>query len=400
MKKDKSRVQNLTLLLVAIDALGLGIILPVFPFYLMHVGGSFEIVTQSYAIYCLAAFLAAPCFGALSDWLGRKRIILFSLFLGAAAYFGMLIAASPLILLLFRGLTGFSAGNESVLTALLVDYCENDEEEAHAISKMGGVRGVGMLVGPFVGAIISAISGGGLVAYYNVIMVASCVFLLAAVLAIIWLPNDRTTKSEDRLNNYFIPINRSFIEKIRASGDIIGINMTLAIGVAVMFSTTAIYVEEKFGWGPSETGILLASMVAIVAITRVKFAAPIILRFGNHRTLVASILLFSLGSLVAAIAPNPFYFCLGYIAINIGFGLAPICITLLFSAQAVADDRGLLLSFQTSSFAFGQVLAAVTTGYIFANFGPGMPFLIASAVMLTGAAIFSLFHRRQTATIV
>jgi MFS family permease len=66
------------ILIVAIDFMGLGLVLPVMPFYAEHNGATPLAVGSLIAAFALCQFLAGPVLGRLSDRYGRKPILILS----------------------------------------------------------------------------------------------------------------------------------------------------------------------------------------------------------------------------------------------------------------------------------------------------------------------------------
>ena len=113
------------LLTVFIDSLGFGLDYPIFSVLLMNPEQGFLSVNTSLAMrgwlfgllvsgFCLGQFFGGPILGALSDYKGRKKILLLTLWLAASTYaltaFGI-IFESVLIIFISRLLGGVAAGS-------------------------------------------------------------------------------------------------------------------------------------------------------------------------------------------------------------------------------------------------------------------------------------------------
>ena len=82
-------------LIVFIDLIGFGIIIPLLPFYGEFYQASPEMVGLLMATYSFTQFLAAPFWGRLSDRIGRRPVLPVSL-AGASAAYGWLGLAESL----------------------------------------------------------------------------------------------------------------------------------------------------------------------------------------------------------------------------------------------------------------------------------------------------------------
>ena len=103
----------LILITVFLNIMGLGLILPVLPFYATAYGADGAQVGLLFTAFSGFQFLASPVFGALSDRFGRRPIILLGVLGQVVAYLIMGFATSLGILFVSRIFAGATAGNIS-----------------------------------------------------------------------------------------------------------------------------------------------------------------------------------------------------------------------------------------------------------------------------------------------
>ena len=70
-------------LIVFVDLVGFGLVIPLLPFYAVRFGASPQLVTALLAVYSLMSLLSAPLWGRLSDRIGRRPVLMSSLAAGA-----------------------------------------------------------------------------------------------------------------------------------------------------------------------------------------------------------------------------------------------------------------------------------------------------------------------------
>ncbi len=144
---------------IFIDAMGFGFIMPVLPRLLMRIGQldlaqSIDISTWIGLGTAVAAFLAAPFLGNLSDAYGRRIVLLVAVGGLAASYLLLALSDSLALLIVSRILTGFFGGSFGPAQAAVADITR-PEDRAGNFGKIGAAFGVGFVVGPALGGLLA-----------------------------------------------------------------------------------------------------------------------------------------------------------------------------------------------------------------------------------------------------
>jgi len=148
------------------------------------------------AIFGLMQFIAAPIFGELSDIYGRKRILTFGV--GVLAFsqllfgMGINIAFVPL-LFAARAIAGLAAGNFSVAQAAIADITD-PAHRAKNFGIIGAAFGMGFIIGPLLGAWLTAFFGSPAVPFW----VASALGLTNVIFISLMLPETHHVRSKER----------------------------------------------------------------------------------------------------------------------------------------------------------------------------------------------------------
>ena len=141
---------------IALDAIGIGIVFPILPRLLEQVAHTQNVapfIGIMTALYAFMQFLFAPVFGALSDNLGRRPILLISLAGAAMNYVIMALAPQLWMLLLGRGLAGLTSANVSVATAYITDISPADKR-VRRFGLFNAMFGIGFIIGPVLGGLL------------------------------------------------------------------------------------------------------------------------------------------------------------------------------------------------------------------------------------------------------
>ena len=189
--KSSLKIVFLTLFL---DLVGFSIIFPLFPalakhyiavdgdnFFLKLIFGSITSFAQTGgaenfnsivlfggalgAIYSFLQFVAAPLWGGLSDKVGRRPVLLISVFGLALSYLLWFFSGSFTLLILARFIGGIMGGNISTATAVVADVTQK-ENRAKGMATIGIAFALGFILGPAMGGLLSMID---LTAYYPVL---------------------------------------------------------------------------------------------------------------------------------------------------------------------------------------------------------------------------------------
>src|SRR5262245_10241379 len=136
-------------MIAVLNAMGLTIVFPLFPFLLGLYLRSNQIahyLVLLVSFYAVCKFFMAPVVGVLSDYFGRKPILLFSLLASAIGYFTLGIGGALWVLFLGRIIDGISAGDISTLYAYTADSATG-KERAKLYSYLGAANGFGFMIG-------------------------------------------------------------------------------------------------------------------------------------------------------------------------------------------------------------------------------------------------------------
>jgi DHA1 family tetracycline resistance protein-like MFS transporter len=154
----RAAAKRVVLLTVFLDILGFGIIIPQLGIYAAQFGATPHQVGWLAAMYSLATFVFAPFWGKFSDRVGRRPILIWSIFGTAASYFLFAVSASVPMLFASRILAGVAGANIGVAQAYLSDVTP-PEERFKTFGIFGAIFGIGFAIGPLFGSLLSTLPG-------------------------------------------------------------------------------------------------------------------------------------------------------------------------------------------------------------------------------------------------
>src|SRR5258707_15698720 len=141
-------------LIVFVDLVGFGLIIPLLPFYAERFGASPQLVTLLLAIFSLMSMLAAPVWGRLSDRIGRRPVLMASMAAAALAYLWLGFASELWMLFAAPAFAGICAGNIAAAQAYIADVTP-PEKRARGMGLIGAAFGLGFIIRPALGGLVA-----------------------------------------------------------------------------------------------------------------------------------------------------------------------------------------------------------------------------------------------------
>lgn len=306
-------------LTVGLDAMGIGLIIPVIPELLRELTGQKDIHNQNgyfLAIYALMQFIFSPILGVLSDYFGRRPVLLISLAGAAIDYTVMGLTGNLTILFTGRAIAGLTGANMAVATSYIADITE-ESERAKRYGFMNACFGLGFVAGPLLGGLIGQYS------HRNPFFMAAALNGITFLLGIFMLPESHKSHARDFRWGQLNPI--SPLKMVLLLPGIFSLLVVFCIMHMVgqfPASLWVIYGETTFGWNPNMVGYTLAMFGVMHAVSQAFLTAPLSEKFGEKWAIILSILADGTGMFLLAAAsstltvlPAMVFLCLGGIAV-------------------------------------------------------------------------------------
>ena len=373
------------LLVVAIDLIGFGIIIPFLPFYAESFGASPQKVTMLMVIFSIMQFISAPFWGALSDKYGRKIIITFTLLGSVFAYLLLSLATSLLALFLARAFAGFMAGNISTAQAYIADITSK-ENRTKAMGLFGAAFGIGFILGPAIGGILAGSDPENPNTFYPP-LVAAILSLIALFLSFFFL-KDKINKKIKIEDNRLVSLFNSL--KIPSLRELVLLSFIVTVVFAMMESTFSLWSERTFRWGAQQNGYIFAFTGLCGAIVQGLMVGVLVKYLSESLLCRAGIFILSLGMLGIAVSSNIYqaYFSMALIAIGLGLFL-PTIASLIVGSVSV-ERRGWVLGVNQSVSALSRILGPAIAGILFEFIGKDSPYIFGFIILL----VTILFYKK------
>lgn len=374
-------------LIIFVNLMGFGIVIPLLPFYADHVGATPLQIGFLFAAYSLCQIAASPTLGNLSDQHGRRPILLVSL-LGTVLSFALLAVAHTLLLLFAaRIIDGLSGGNISTARAYISDVTEK-KDRAKAYGIIGAAFGLGFIFGPALGGILGNYS------YAAPAWGAAVLALIALVLTFIWLPETNQRKASARRAPWReLPtmLTRPVL------GRLLVLDFLYWASFAVYQTTFALFAKIRFGWGISEVGYVLALVGFIGAFIQGGAVGPVVKRLGEKTTMLLGLILAAIGLAGAAFVHTVPLFVAALIPAAIGAALSNPTLVALISQTSRSEEQGRVQGVSGAMESLGRTVGPVWGNGVLGLFGEGLAYLSAAVALVFVAFLGSRIDVRSLA---
>jgi len=380
-----SKKKAIILLTVFIDVLGIGLIIPILPFYVKSFGASPLTITLLFAAFSFFAFFSAPLLGAWSDKQGRRPALIVSIFSTALGW--LIFAAAPNIIFLFIGriIDGAAAGNFSVAQSYLIDIAKDEKEKTASLGLIGAIFGIGLIIGPALGGILSQIS---------LAFPFWCVGALAILngfFVVFFLPETNLQKNKDQQLslNPVRPIIKALRDRrLRSS---LAAWFIFGIAIAIEHSVLALYLEGVFNFNSFIVSLFLTGIGVILVINQGFALKKIWLKYFQETSLniwLSLILAFGfwLMSLKYLIL-----FISGLIIMSIIQSVLRVTITSQTAKHGAPQEQGAILGVLASIISVSMIIGPILAGWLF-TLNQHWPFIMSG--FLAALAFLILFSSR------
>ena len=379
-----------------VDSIGLGIIIPIMPKLLQTLSHSDLSTAAKYGgwlmfAYAIMQFLFAPVLGGLSDRYGRRPVLLISL-LGLGIDY-LFLAWAPTLAWLFLGriIAGVCGASFTTGSAYIADV-STPEKRAQNFGMIGAAFGVGFILGPVIGGLVSDL---GLRAPF---IAAAVLSLLNFIYGLIVLPEsllkeNRRPYDWKRAN----PIGSLMhLRKYPAiSGLIISIVLIYIAAYAVQSNWT-FYTIQKFQWTEKMVGYSLGVVGVLIATVQGGLIRKIIPALGQKNSVYVGLLLYALGFTLFAFATEGWMMFLFLVPYCLG-GICGPALQGIMSNSVPANEQGELQGALTSLMSVTSIIGPVLMTNLFSYFTkpgapvhfPGAPFLL-GAILTLVSILFSI----------
>ena len=391
------RKKNLGILFLVtlLDLIGFGMILPLIPYLGRATESSPVMVGLLMSIYSIMQFLFSPFWGGFSDRLGRKPILLVSIFGAAISHTAFAFAQGYWALFLTRLFAGLFSANISTAMASAADL-SSEKNRTQTMGLIGAAFGLGFVLGPFLGA-----QGASIGPYFGfndqfASLLAGVLSGLNFLFCLFFFSESLKEKSEKvsinlkRLNPFSSFYSLS--SNLKAS---VGLFFAASFALALIEVVLFFVVQDQYDWNYKDASYGFAGVGLVMAFTQGGLIRPLKKRFSELTLIYSGGLIFTLG-LFCAFAFNELYlFGFSILFLSLGYAIINPSLNGYISLQARSDQQGSSFGVTHGFSALSRIMGPVLGTYLLGAAGLKTPFVAASMIIGFSLLAFVIFFRYQ-----
>ncbi|WP_407653326.1 MFS transporter [Brevibacillus ruminantium] len=384
MKEENLKKGPLTILMINmfIAMLGIGLIIPVLPKFMLEFGASGSSLGYLVAAFGLTQFLFSPIAGEFSDKYGRKRMIVAGLAAFSISQLIFAVADHMWLLFLSRLIGGMGAAFMIPSMMAYVADITTNEARGKGMGLLGAAMSLGFVIGPGIGGFLAEY--GLRVPFY----VSAAVAFVSTIASLLFLKETLSVEEQlaarsvgNKRENIFKQFTKSFKAVYLVPLILV---FTLTFGLSNFEAIFGLYVDQKFSYTPKDISILITVGALIGVIIQSFLIDRLLRRFGEKRLINISFF-FSAVTMILMLLSGNFWYVMIVTSIFFIFTsiLRPAINTLL--SKMAGKEQGFVAGMNNAYMSIGNIIGPSLAGILF-DVQINLPYLFGAFLLL-----FSLF---------
>lgn len=344
------------------------------------------------AIYSLLQFFAAPIWGGISDKIGRKPVLLISVFGLFLSYVLWIFSGSFTLLIIARFIGGIMGGNISTASAVVADITQR-ENRSKGMAFIGIAFALGFIFGPALGGLLSLIDLTKIypdsMAYgINPFSVPAIFAAVLSLLNVIYiavkfketLPADkRKIDHEHRSSNIFALFKPLPYRDVNLTNWSYFLFITAFSGMEFTLTFLAV---ERLAYTPLDNGKMFIFIGFLIAMTQGGYVRRKAHMVGEKKMARNGLVTLIPGLLIIAYANSTIMLYAGLFFLSIGSAMAIPTLTSLVSLFSPVEEQGRALGVFRSLGSLGRVIGPIIASLVYWKFGAAIPYVVGSLSLI------------------
>jgi predicted MFS family arabinose efflux permease len=393
---------KITLMFVVfIDLIGQGLVFPIINSLIMQPSSDFlpaavSVGTRHFdyglviGIFFLAWFLGVTYLAKVSDSIGRKNALLICLagaLVGYAITLVSLYVNSLWLLILGRAVTGFTAGNQPIAQAAVIDGSTDDADRDRNMGYIVTGISFGLVGGPIIGGVLSDPEMLGGVASSKLPFYGAFLLVLIAIALVIVFYRDVRF---ERTPFVFRP--RDIVESLWRVREHPLVMQIIPVYTLFMIANVTFYIfidnflTSAFGYGVIGGSVAMLVIGAALATSSTFLVKPAQQRYGKREIIGASLLTMMVCATAFVLIPHPFLTFVPVFLFYFLFGVSYPTLLGIFSGSVGESDQGWVMGVTTAIFCLAGGIMSLSGGGLM-EFNIRTPFYISALAAALGLVL-------------
>ena len=403
-----STMAKITLLFVVfVDLIGQGLVFPIINSLMMEPASGFLPESAStgrrqfsyglvIGVFFLSWFFGVVYVSKVSDAIGRKKAMLICL-AGALAGYALTIVSLFLnsfwLLILGRAVTGFTAGNQPIAQAAMID---GSADAADRDRNMGYiVTGVsfGLVGGPIIGALLSDRALlGGLATFRTPFYGAFLLVVVAMVMVLMFFQDIRAERQKFVFRPMDVIDSLTKVTRHPRVLDLMPVYALFMVANVTFYIFIDNYLTSAFGYGVIGGSVAMVVIGVALSTSSTFLVKPAQQRFTKRAIVRLALAVMLVSALAFAWSPSGPLALAPVFAFYFIFGISYPTLLGLFSGSVEAGDQGWVMGVATAVFCLaGGIMSLIGGGLM--GLDIRLPFYIVAAAAALGLVAIAIFWR-------
>jgi DHA1 family tetracycline resistance protein-like MFS transporter len=324
-----------------------------------------------------------------SDRIGRRPILILSITSTAIGWLVFASAHSLWMLFLGRIIDGLAAGNFTTAQSYMVDLAKDEKERTANIGLIGAAFGVGFILGPLIGGVLSKVS------HAFPFWMAGMLAAANAITAVFFLPETHYKRDSHRPMSFnpLAPLVRAAQDKTMRP-----LYFTwsfFAFAIVTSQAVFGLFVKDVFGFSAFQTGMMF-TMIGVIVVFNQGFLLKKfwLVRFSESTLEIIMLVVLAFSSLLVSTEIMPLFY-LSFLGLGTGQAILRVVITSQAVAAADPSKKGETMGILSALMSAYMVIAPLLAGYLYEIYYSG-PYIVSALLLFLGVYFALLFRYRET----
>ena len=377
-------------LIIFTEVLGFSIVLPLIPFLGLSLGLTPIQIGLIASVFSFCQLFASPITGKLSDYFGRKPLLILSQVSTLAGFMVLGFSTTAILLIAARLIDGLLGSNMTVSQAYISDIIE-PKHRTRVYGYSSGVFGAGLIFGPFIGGMLSQIN-------YSVPMFFAAAITVVSIVLVLFLPETITKKTE-KISlgfNDIIPINEvnGFVKTRHVRNNLL-MFFIYGLGFHLFISNFSLLAETQLHVDAAQVSFYMAWIGILRVIIQTVLIARILQAFGEDRMLRTGIVAMVISMVSLALSADYLFVFVPLVFLAYGTGVSRPILTSKLVNSVTKKETATILGVNNSLTSLAQIITPIAGGFII-QYLPSQTLPILSALFFSAILFLTKQNKKFT----